>query len=216
MWFIGKQKQQNQESEPYHTKKPILDEKIKKRFKQINPSISRSNANPNTQDDQSRTEEGETDAHLFAKDHRRDGCGGERGGVGHRHGDGDGGAAQHVEESGGGGQVDQERDGVLPRQEEVDPPEDVAEEAAPGAVARRARSKLELPVPDESPAAHDGVGSTPHDPYGDHLLHVPGHIFPPLLPPPPPTSFDNRSNDPDRLLWLILIPWSWLTSLRDS
>lgn len=65
--------------------------------------ISRSDANTNTQDDQSRTEEGGPGAHLLAEDHAGDGRGGEGGGVSHRDGDGDGGAAQDVEEGGGGG-----------------------------------------------------------------------------------------------------------------
>ncbi|KAF4384788.1 hypothetical protein G4B88_007096 [Cannabis sativa] len=79
------------------------------------------NTKPNTQNNQNRTKESKTQVSAFPQDHAEYGGGGECGGVGDGHGQRDWGVTQNRKESGGGREVDEEGNDVLPDGEELDP-----------------------------------------------------------------------------------------------
>lgn len=131
------------------------------------------NTNPNANNDKSGTEQSGAHPHLLPQGHGRHSGGGEGGGVGDGDGQGDGGVAEDAEESGGGGEVDEERDGVVPDGDEINPLAELAREASVAVWW----AGSELLVPELGPAAHEGVGDAPDQAHSDHLRYVvAGHL----------------------------------------
>lgn len=139
-------------------------------------------AKPDTDNDETRTQNRGTQAGLLAEGRAADGGGGERGRVGHGHGEGDRRVAQDGEESGGCREVDHEGDRVLPDQDEAEPapergegsPVDLA--AVLGTGGRRRRRRLEGLVPEDRAPPHEGIGGAPDETDGDHLFYVADHL----------------------------------------
>ncbi|CAB4288427.1 unnamed protein product [Prunus armeniaca] len=113
---------------------------------------------PNSQNNQSRTEQSEAEVGLFPQEPPKDGSGGKRRRIGDWHGQGDWGVAEYSEESSGGREVNEEGDCVLPDREELEP----ALEGSEKLVVNSAGLGLGLGrgggfeglVPEESAAAH--------------------------------------------------------------
>jgi len=79
------------------------------------------NTEAETEDDESGTEESTGEVGALAEEDAEDGGGGEGGGVGDGDGEGERGVGEDGEESGGGREVDEERDRVLPNGEKLHP-----------------------------------------------------------------------------------------------
>lgn len=59
--------------------------------------------------------------HLLSEHQSGHRCSGKRGGIGNWHSNGNGGVSEDGKECGGGGEIDEEGNGVLPDQQEVEP-----------------------------------------------------------------------------------------------
>ena len=133
------------------------------------------NAKPDSKYNKARTYQSKSDlSFLPQKNPERGGCGEGRG-VGDRNGDRDRGVAEEGEERGGGGEVYEERNGVLPEEEEVDPVAESGEDFSAEVgwdLKRRRLCCRRFFVPGECSAADQGVGGSPHEPHSHHFLYV--------------------------------------------
>ena len=75
----------------------------------------------NTEEDESGAEESAREVGAFPEEDAEDCSGGERRRIGDWDGKGEWGVGEYGEECGGGGEVDEERDRVLPDEEELEP-----------------------------------------------------------------------------------------------